>query len=252
MATAAKKELVEIKPIEIRRVKVRIVGDTPLIVHTWSEKARKEIRDKEMKIKSSGREQRRPVKEAIDSIYWVKGKPSPETVKEFDDEHLRLCKEGDVETAIENMDLSGLFGEGYVIGFPASALKKAAAAAAYRREWTKDRVSVLCSFHIEACDPDPDTEMALLDRNLIRISGDVPVFREDNVVVGISSADLRYRAQINCWHADIVIAYDANGKYTLDNIVNFLNTAGFTCGIGEWRTEKSGDYGMFHVEGVEQ
>lgn len=252
MATATKKELVEIKPIEIKRVRVKIIGDTPLIVHTWSEKARKEIRDKEMKIKASGREQRKPVKEAIDSIYWVSGKPSPEAVRELEDEHLKLCKEGETETAIEKIDLSGIFSGNYVIGFPASALKKAAAAAAYRREWTKDRVSVLCSFHIEAYDPDPDTEIALLDRNLIRISGDIPVFREDNVVVGISSADLRYRAQINNWYADIVIAYDANGKYTLDNIVNFLNTAGFTCGIGEWRTEKSGDYGMFHVEGVEQ
>ena len=252
MPTAVKKELVEIKPIEIKRIKVRVVGDTPLIVHTWSEKARKAIRDKELKIKTNGREQRQPVREAIDSIYWVKGKPSSEEIQRYEDEHLKICKDGNTEMAIEKMDISGLFKDGYVIGFPASALKKAAASAAYRREWTKDRVSVLCSFHIEASDPDPENEIALLDRNLIRISGDIPVFREDNVVVGISSADLRYRAQINNWYADIVIAFDANGKYTLDNIVNFLNTAGFTCGVGEWRTEKSGDYGMFHVEGVEQ
>ena len=141
--------------------------------------------------------------------------------------------------------------DGYVMGFPASAMKKAAAASAYRREWTKDRVSVMCSFQIEACDDDPDAEMALLERRYIGIKGDLPVFREDNVVVGISSADLRYRAQINNWYADIIIAYDVNNKYTLENIVNFLNVAGFTCGIGEWRTEKSGDFGMFHVEQIE-
>lgn len=248
---AAKKELVEISPIEIERRRIRIVGDSPLIVHTWSEKARKELRDKELKIKAKGREQRRPVKEAVDSIYWVKGRPSAEEVQVYEDEHLRICKEGNVEIAIEQMDFSGLFKDGYVIGFPASALKKSAAASAYRREWTKDRVSVMCSFHIEAWDENAEVEDALLERRYVGIKGSTPVFREDNVVVGISGADLRYRAQIDNWYADIVIAYDKHGKYTIDNIVNFLNVAGFTCGLGEWRTEKGGDFGMFHVETAE-
>lgn len=30
-------------------------------------------------------------------------------------------------------------------------------------------------------------------------------------------------------------------------IVNLFNTAGFGVGIGEWRSEKDGHYGMFHV-----
>lgn len=247
MATATKKELVQIQPMEIERRRIRIVGDSPLIVHTWSEKARKEIRDKELKIAGKTRDQRKPVKEAVDSIYWVRERPTAEEVREYEDEHLRLCKDGNTEIAIEQMDFSGLFHEGYVIGFPASALKKAAAAAAYRREWTKDRVSVMCSFQIEAWDRNAEVEEALLEKRYIGIQGSKPVFREDNVVVGIASADLRYRAQIDHWYADIVIAYDKHGKYTLDNIVNFLNVAGFTCGIGEWRTEKSGDFGMFHV-----
>ncbi len=38
---AQKTELIEIKPIEMVRVPVRIVGDTPLIVHAWSEKAKR-------------------------------------------------------------------------------------------------------------------------------------------------------------------------------------------------------------------
>lgn len=33
MAINAKSSLVEIKPLDIRRVKVRVVGDTPLITH---------------------------------------------------------------------------------------------------------------------------------------------------------------------------------------------------------------------------
>jgi hypothetical protein len=30
-------------------------------------------------------------------------------------------------------------------------------------------------------------------------------------------------------------------------IVNLFNTAGFGVGIGEWRPEKDGQFGMFHV-----
>jgi len=46
MAAATKKETVTMKPIKIDHVKVRIVGDSPLIVHAWSEKAKREMLDK--------------------------------------------------------------------------------------------------------------------------------------------------------------------------------------------------------------
>ena len=48
MATAKKTELVEIRPIEMETAVVRIVGDSPLIVHAWSAKAKREILEKEI------------------------------------------------------------------------------------------------------------------------------------------------------------------------------------------------------------
>ena len=33
-------EIIEIQPIKLQKVNVRIVGDTPLIMHAWSEKAK--------------------------------------------------------------------------------------------------------------------------------------------------------------------------------------------------------------------
>ena len=42
-------ETIEIKPIEIQKTTIRVVGDTPLIMHAWSEKAKREILDKQMK-----------------------------------------------------------------------------------------------------------------------------------------------------------------------------------------------------------
>ena len=43
-------EAISIKPIEIEKVKIRIVGDSPLIVHAWSEKAKKMMLDTQMKV----------------------------------------------------------------------------------------------------------------------------------------------------------------------------------------------------------
>ena len=40
MAKKAETALFEIKPIEMVDIPLRIVGDIPLIVHAWSEKAR--------------------------------------------------------------------------------------------------------------------------------------------------------------------------------------------------------------------
>ena len=43
MAVTTKKAeaTVEIRPLDIRRVPIRIIGDSPLIVHAWSEKAKR-------------------------------------------------------------------------------------------------------------------------------------------------------------------------------------------------------------------
>ena len=48
MATAKKAEVVEIKPVELRNVTLKIVGDTPLIVHAWSEKAKRMMLEAQM------------------------------------------------------------------------------------------------------------------------------------------------------------------------------------------------------------
>lgn len=43
MATTKKTETIEIKPIEMKIVEVTLVGDTPLIMHAWNEKAKRMI-----------------------------------------------------------------------------------------------------------------------------------------------------------------------------------------------------------------
>ena len=34
---------------------------------------------------------------------------------------------------------------------------------------------------------------------------------------------------------------------TAEQIVNLINTGGFAVGVGEWRPEKNGQFGLFHV-----
>lgn len=41
--TTKKTEVIEIKPIEEVKFNIRVVGDTPLIMHRWTEKAKRQM-----------------------------------------------------------------------------------------------------------------------------------------------------------------------------------------------------------------
>lgn len=66
---------VEIPQIEICTAAVRIIGDSPLISHAWSEKAKKMILDKQMKKATTGKEVRDPWMDFCESLYWLDGMP---------------------------------------------------------------------------------------------------------------------------------------------------------------------------------
>lgn len=213
----AKKEVFEIRKIEEESVVVRIVGDSPLIVHAWSEKAKRMMLDAQMgKSKGKKKDLKNPVEDFIDSLYWIDGMPEEKT------------EEGFAE-AIAN---------GARFGFPVTALKQAAISAAYRMGWVKDKVSLRGAFFIDPTDDD-----------LIEIHSDVPVMREDMVRIGMGTADIRYRGEFRNWWAEFVVRYNKNGQYSLDNILNIINAGGYVCGIGEWRPEKDGQFGTFHIAG---
>ena len=68
------------------------------------------------------------------------------------------------------------------------------------------------------------------------------------VRIGMGSADLRYRAQFNEWYMEMILEFNDGGEYTLDQIINVINAGGFGVGIGEWRPEKDGNFGRYHIE----
>ena len=215
MVKKATAEVIEIRPIQIKTFTVHIAGDTPLIMHAWSEKAKREMLEKQMKVtKTKSRDAKNPVEDFIRSMYWLSPMPEEMTMEAF-------------EEAIAN---------GARFGFPITAFKQAAISAAYRMGWAKDKMSMRGAFFIDG------------DENqMLEIKSDAPIMREDMVKVGMGTADIRYRGEFRNWSADINISFNENGQYSLEQIINIINAGGYVCGVGEWRPERDGQYGMFHV-----
>ena len=211
----ANEELVAIRPLDIKEVKIKIVGDTPLIVHAWSEKAKRmmlEAQTKATKVKAKAI--RDPYDEFINSMYWLTPKPES-TVEDF-------------EKAVKN---------GAKWGFPVGAFKMAGNAAAYRSGWVKNQMELRGSYFLR-------TEHG----DMAEIKGSTPIIREDMVRIGMGSADLRYRAEFQEWYTELILEYNASGNLTLEQIVNTINAGGYIVGIGEWRPEKDGNFGRYHIE----
>lgn len=231
MAVATKKEdAINITPIKKKNVQIRIVGTSPLIIHAWSEKAKRmmlEAQQKTTRTKSK-REIRRPFEDFVDSLYWLTEKPTAET----DDELAEKFDE-----AIKN---------GARFGFPANSIKIAANSGAYRLGWVKNQMGLRGAYFVRGIMSDGS-----VNDEFIEIRGGIPNMREDMVTVGMGGTDLRYRGEFKEWYTDLMIEYNASGDVTLEQIINCLNAGGYAVGIGEWRPEKDGHNGMFEVAHVE-
>lgn len=207
---------VNITPLDIRKVNIRIVGDTPLIVHAWSDKAKKMMLDAQMGVtKTKAKEKKDPFADFMDSMYWISKKPSESTPESF----AKAVKKG------------------AKWGFPVGAIKQAANSAAYRLKWVKNQMELRGTYFLKSEYGD-----------LGEIKGSIPEMREDMVRVGMGTADIRYRAEFKDWYMDFTLEYNASGGMTLEQIINCINAGGYCCGLGEWRPEKDGDFGRFHVE----
>lgn len=221
--------IISIKPVEKRTAKLRIVGDSSLIVHAWSEKARKEMLaaqqgEKKKKVKLEGRRAKNPYGEVAEALYWMDGKPS-------------VAYEDWDEATLAQYAASARF------GFPSCALKAAAVSAAYRIGATKDKVSARGAFQVYG-----EHGSELIEIKSYLPEG-TPKFnpREDNVRIGMGTADLHYRPEFMNWYMDAYVTFNVNSGVTLEDIVNMLALGGDQCGLGEWRIEKGGSHGAFSV-----
>lgn len=204
-----KELVVELKPLKIKEVEITIKGNTPLVVNNFNEKSRRQILDAQMK-KPKEKEIRNPIEDAIRALYWLTPMPTEFTEEAFD----KALKDG------------------ARFGFPAKGIKASMASGAYRNGMTKDKVSVYGTFLI------PD--------EFVEIKYESLEIREDYVRIAHGGTDVRFRPQFNNWSMTFKIEYNENA-YSLEQLINFVNLGGFSCGLGEMRIEKGGNFGSYSV-----
>lgn len=178
--------------LRIETLNLMLIGDSPLIVHAWSEKAKRQMLDKQMKKAKQAKEPKDP--------------------------------QADYEACFYRTETGGY-------GFPAIGVKAAMVSAC--RFVDMKMTEARGAFHI--------------DCEMLSVLGE-PRPREDMVRVGMGTADIRYRPEFVEWRIPVAVKYNASA-ISPEQVANLLNTAGFAIGIGEWRPEKNGSYGRFHVGG---
>jgi hypothetical protein len=121
-------------------------------------------------------------------------------------------------------------------GVPGMAIKRAIIAAAHKdigieKTLVKKSIFLVCND----------------SKKVIPMDCDDPVIVEDPVIVGVGSADLRYRPYFHRWSVDLTFVTDSE-LLQLNDLLNLIDRAGFGVGIGEWRPETGGEYGRFEVD----
>jgi len=201
--------MLDIPPMNLKRMTLTLRGVSPLIMHKWSAKAKTEMRDKQMQAAKQKKGAKVPVDDFIESMYWLEGEP--------------------IKTPM-NQDLPDILAAGRY-GFPTIAFKASAVDACTQISGIA-KTEARGAFHIYG--------------ELVEIVGK-PVMREDMVRIGMGTADLRYRGEFRDWSATITITYNAN-MLSPAQIANLFQVAGFAVGVGEWRPSKDGSNGRFEVD----
>lgn len=125
-------------------------------------------------------------------------------------------------------------------GIPLTAFKAALISAAHK-DYGLEKTLLRKSFFIPCTD----------SCGIVPIETDGEyIIREDIVRIGHRLTDLRYRPQFNQWRVKISAQIDA-ALLKPEEIVNLINRAGFSVGIGEWRPENGGEFGRFELDTTE-
>lgn len=110
-----------IPAMKIKTMNLRIVGDSPLICHAWSEKAKRMMLQRQTRKASTGREVKDPFVDFIESLYWLTPKPETPTMEDV---------------------MNARF------GFPTVAFKAAAVDGAYQSGIVDKKTTLRGAFHV--------------------------------------------------------------------------------------------------------
>jgi hypothetical protein len=207
--------LLSTKPI-FHAFRIWVVGDTPLITHAWSQKAKMEMLQKQVKATRGGKEARDPQADFVSSLYEM--------------------------------------GDG-TYGFPATGVKNCILSAAHKDKGIA-RSSVMSALWIDAqmIRTRPALAGAVCDMPLVRIIGGDPEMREDMVKIGSGLnkiANLAYRGQFTVWAMKITGRFNSS-VVTAEQLAFLIQESGMASGLGEWRNERKGMFGAFHLASAEE
>jgi len=216
-------ELLSEKP-PMQPISFWIIGDTPLICHSWSQKAKQEMLKSQAKATKSAKEARDPEKDFIDSLYDMGPLPN------------------------------GKKGE-RLYGFPITAVKKAILSCAHKdRGVPRSDVQMALYLDAEMVKVSTAHPGATCNLPLVRLYGAKPQMREDMVRIGSGlrkTANLAYRGEFFPWAIKITGA--VNPAMVAPHALVFLTQqAGIGVGVGDWRNEKGGWAGSFHLGNVKE
>lgn len=190
---------VSISKIDATKMTVPIIGTAPLIMHKFSEKAKRAMLDAQQ------------------------GRKTPKQARD---------PEADYQASFYRTK------EGY--GFPAVAFKACTISAArfYGKDVSMVQLKQFVFFPGIVSENDQQA--------LIEIHGE-PRMREDVVRLGISGTDLRYRAEFPEWSATLEVVF-VSSALTQESALSLIEAGGMAVGVGEWRPQKSGDFGTFMID----
>lgn len=213
---ATKKDTtIEIPALNIQVLELALIGDTPLLCHAWSQKAKVQLREKSTRKATAGTETIIPHIDFADSLYWLTEKP--EFAKNTTDE--------EVKKILDEIIPKSRF------GFPNTAFKESAISAGLQCGAIKYKINGRAAFFIQG--------------EFAEIIG-TPTIREDMIRIQGRNAVPRHRAEFKHWATKVTIQYNAN-MMSAEQIANLFRMGGFAIGVGDWRPAKGGTFGMYHV-----
>ena len=232
MAKANKEtKTIEIKKIEFNELEFSIVGTSPLITNPITNKIGTlaslpgSLYADTVKKKNKGKII--PFNDFIESLYWLTERPEL----------------GETDEEAEKNFLEAVKKDGGHFGFPITGIKQSIISGAYRAGLDVKMTELRGAFFLEGATEYSTTDYA-------EIIGPLPEIRED---IGRNSGITRapkfcFRPEFKTWEIPLKIRYMSNGQYTIGQLLNLVNYGGFVTGIGEWRPEKDGQFGMYELK----
>lgn len=217
------KKVIEVPNYTIGVCEIEIIGGAPLLVHQFSEKARRAIEWKQQKGVSLPREKRNPVDDFFGGMYIISGDPRKDIKVTEDKAEAAYVAEEKPSKKCKA-----------VHGIPASGFKRAMVRAS--KAAGAKMTDTMCGFFIIGHD---HSQMVKLDFDHI-------VLHSAAVRLETGVCDIRYRPEYHGWSTVLRIEYDAKSM-PLAQIVNLVRRAGRFIGWGEDRPEKGGSHGRFYV-----